>query len=311
MRSRAVIFDLGGVVLSWDPRKAYERVLPAEEIATFLERVDFAGWNRLNDGGRPFEEAEQDLLARFPDDREAILGYRTHFDATLTGMVPGTSGILAELGQAGVRLIALTNWSAETFPVATERFGILRRFEAIVVSGAEGLLKPEPALYELALDRHGLSAESTVFVDDSPANVDAAATLGMAALNFTDAERLRADLVGLGLLSEPQPMPEPVFHVTERSAWAEAETTGRYPWSSRGLSYVREGFVHCSFADQVPRIGMNHYADLDPSELIVLEMDRDRLPILVEDLGHGPNPHCFAELTPADVLQTHDLPLDQ
>mgnify|MGYP001032300421 CR=1 FL=1 len=156
-------------MLSWDPRGAYERVLPAEEVATFLERVDFAGWNRLNDGGRPFEEAEQDLIARFPDDREAILSYRTHFDATLTGMVPGTSGILAELGQAGIRLIALTNWSAETFPIATERFGILRRFEAIVVSGTEGLLKPEPALYRLALDRHGLSTDSTVFVDDIPA----------------------------------------------------------------------------------------------------------------------------------------------
>ena len=139
----------------------------------------------------------------------------------------------------------------------------------------------------------------------------AAATLGMAALNFTDAERLRADLVGLGLLAAPQPIPEPVFHLAERSAWAEAEATGRYPWSSRGLGYEREGFVHCSFADQVPGIVMNHYADLDPSELVVLEMDRDRLPILVEDLGHGPYPHCFAELTPADVLRTHDLPLDQ
>ena len=104
MPSDAVIFDLGGVVLSWDPHAAYERVLPAEEVATFLERVDFAGWNRLNDGGRSFEEAEQELIGRFPDDREAILGYRIHFDATLTGMVPGTSGILAELGQVGVRL---------------------------------------------------------------------------------------------------------------------------------------------------------------------------------------------------------------
>ena len=309
IRNSAVIFDLGGVVLSWDPRGAYERVLPVEQVATFLERVDFASWNRLNDGGRPFEEAEQELIGRFPDDRKAILGYRTHFDATLTGMVPGTSGILAELGQAGVRLIALTNWSAETFPVATERFGILRRFEAIVVSGAERLLKPEPALYQLTLDRHGLSADSTVFVDDSPVNVAAAATLGIAALNFTDAERLRADLVELGLLGEPQPIPEPVFHLAERSAWAVAETTGRYPWSSRGLGYEREGFVHCSFAEQVPSIVRNHYADLDPSELVVLEIDRERVPILVEDLGHGPYPHCFAELTPADVLRVHGLPI--
>src|SRR4029453_8704307 len=102
MRSSAVIFDLGGVVLSWDPRGAYERVLPAEQIATFLERVDFAGWNRLNDGGRPFEEAELELIGRFPDDREAILGYRIHFDATLTGMVPGRTRSPAVLGRAGV-----------------------------------------------------------------------------------------------------------------------------------------------------------------------------------------------------------------
>src|SRR4029453_9186129 len=99
MRSSAVIFDLGGVVLSWDPRGPNERVLPAAQIAPFVERVDFAGWKRLNDGGRPFEEAEQELIGRFPDDREAILGYRIHFDATLTGMVPGTRKILAHLGQ--------------------------------------------------------------------------------------------------------------------------------------------------------------------------------------------------------------------
>jgi hypothetical protein len=95
--------------------------------------------------------------------------------------------------------------------------------------------------------------------------VAAAATLGMAALNFTDAERLRADLVGLGLLAAPQPISEPVFHVAERSVWVEAEVSGRYPWSSRDLGYEREGFVHCSFADQVPGIVMNHYADLHPS----------------------------------------------
>jgi uncharacterized protein (DUF952 family) len=89
------------------------------------------------------------------------------------------------------------------------------------------------------------------------------------------------------------------------------EAAGRYPWSSRGLGYEREGFVHCSFADQVPRLVMNHYADLDPSELVVLDIDRDRLRILIEDLGYGPYPHCFAEITPADVLRTPDLPLDQ
>jgi 2-haloacid dehalogenase len=201
MPSDAVLFDLGGVVLSWDPRGAYERVLPAEEVATFLERVDFAGWNRLNDGGRSFEEAEQELIARFPDDREAILGYRIHFDATLTGMVPGTSKILAELGQAGVRLIALTNWSAETFPFARDRFPFLDWFESILVSADVGLIKPDPRIFELLLERIGRTPAACVYIDDNAKNAAAAAALGFDAIAFRHPDQLRDDLTRRDLLA--------------------------------------------------------------------------------------------------------------
>ena len=241
-------------------------------------------------------DGERELVERFPADQQAILGYRTHFSDTLTGMVPGTGAIVAELIKAGVRVVALTNWSAETFPYAQRRFGILKRFEDILVSGIERIVKPDPAIFELALERFGLPAEGTVFVDDSGRNVEAAAAVGLTARRFTDAETFRADLVELGLLEPRRPLTESIFHIADRQAWAELEAGGRYPWSSRGLSYDAQGFVHCSFAAQLPAVLDAHYADVAWSELILLELDPAGLPVVVEDLGAGPFPHLYAEL---------------
>jgi 2-haloacid dehalogenase len=297
----AVIFDLGGVLISWDPVGAFRRVLPADQISPLMERIDFVGWNRRSDAGYPFVDAERELIERFPADEQAILGYRTHFSDTLTGMVPGTAAVLAELIKAGVRVAALTNWSAETFPYAERRFGILRRFEDILVSGAERIVKPDAAIFELALDRFGLPAEGTVFVDDSGPNVEAAAAVGLTARRFTDAETFRADLVELGLLQPRPPISEPIFHIADRRAWAELAAGGRYPWSSRGLGYEAQGFVHCSFAAQLPAVLDAHYADVAWSELVVLELDPTGLPVVVEDLGAGPFPHLYAELETAMV----------
>ncbi len=293
----AVLFDLGGVVLSWDPRRAYAPVLPEDAIGPFLERIDFFAWNHGNDGGGAFADAEAALIERFPADREAILGYRANFAETLTGLVPGTGAVIAELGRAGVRLVALTNWSAETFPHARERFGLLQRFEDIVVSGAEGLVKPDPALYRLALERNGLTAETTAFVDDLPVNVEAAGAVGLTGLRFTDAEQLRADLVRLGVLGPRVPIAEPVFHLAERRAWEEAETTGSYPWSSRGVGYDDEGFVHASFAHQVPGVRERYYADLPDDDVVLLELDRAPAP----DRGRGPRIRAL----PARLRRAH------
>jgi 2-haloacid dehalogenase len=297
----AVIFDLGGVLITWDPVGAFRRVLPADQIAPLMDRIDFAGWNRRSDAGYPFDDAERELIERFPADEEAILGYRTHFSDALTGMVPGTGAIVAELIKAGVRVVALTNWSAETFPYAERRFGILQRFENILVSGTERVVKPDAAIFELALERFGLPAQGTVFVDDSGPNVEAAAAVGLTARRFTDAETFRADLVELGLLQPRRPMTEPIYHIADRGSWAELEAGGRYPWSSRDLSYEAAGFVHCSFVEQLPAVLDRIYADVAWSELVVLELDPTGLPVVVEDLGAGPFPHLYAELEPAMV----------
>lgn len=300
----AVIFDLGGVVLKWEPERAYEQVLPADQVADFLQRIDFHAWNRRNDGGHPFEAAETELIERFPADAEAIRAYRLHFEHTLTGMVPGTAAVVAELGRAGVALSALTNWSGETFPIARERFGILRRFSSILVSGEESLLKPDPAIFALACEREGYEAARTVFVDDSRVNVAAAQEADLTGLLFRDAETLRADLVSLGLLGPRKPVGRPVFHWALRSDWEAAQASGDYPWSTRGVPYDAEGFVHCSFAEQVEPTRAAHYADLDLDDLMLLELDVDRagLPVVVEELGAGQEfPHLFAPVPVAEA----------
>ena len=301
----AVIFDLGGVVLEWDPRQAYATVLAPELIDGFLERIGFDAWNRLHDQGLPYARGEAELIRRFPDDEVAILAYRQHFGRTLTAMVPGTAALLAELAGQGVRLLALTNWSAETFPYAERRFGILRRFEGVLVSGAEGLAKPDPDIFRLALKRYGLDPAETFFIDDRSANVSAAETVGMTGLPFTDATTLRRDLVHHGVLSARPLIDVPVYHVADRAVWELAQRTGRYPWSSRGLGFEAEGFVHCAFADQVPQVIANYFADLPAPDRVLLSVPTDRpdWPIVVEDLGVGPYPHLFAELDPAHVTE--------
>lgn len=303
MTDRAVVFDLGGVVLRWEPRRAYEQVLAPELVGEFMTRIDFPGWNQRHDGGRSFADGERDLVERFPADEATILAYRAHFPATLTGAVPGTGAVIAELARAGVGLYALTNWSAETFPHAQQRFGLLRRFSDILVSGAEQLAKPDPAIFTRALDRFGLDPAGTVFVDDSPVNVRAAGTVVLTGLDFSDATRLRRDLVDLGLLGEPEPVTEPLFHLTERDAWRQAQEAGRYQWSTRGVTAEAEGFVHCCFAAQWPAVRTAYYADLAAEDLVLLSLDPARLsvPVVVEDLGAGAYPHLYGELPVADV----------
>ena len=307
MTNRSVLFDLGGVLIGWDPARAFAQVLDPSLVEEFMARIDFPAWNRSHDAGRTFASGERDLLTRFPADEAAILAYRRHFGLTLTGLVPGTGAVLAELQQAGVRCAALTNWSAETFPVAQQRFGLLRRFEGVLVSGEERLAKPDPAIFTLALQRFGLDADTCVFVDDSPANVDAARGLGLTGLHFTDADRLRADLERLDLLGPRRPPAEPVLHLTEERIWREAQATGHYPWSGRGRTYESEGFVHAGFAGQVGDTRNRKYGDLPDEALVVLELDPRRLsvPVVVEDLGSGPFPHLYGPLPVAEVVAEH------
>lgn len=297
---RAVIFDLGGVVLEWLPERAFEQVMAAEEVAGFMARIGFAEWNRANDARAGLAEAEEELVRRFPADEVGIRGYRQHFRHTIQRMVPGTSAVIAELQAAGVTVSALTNWSAEMFAVARGEFGILDRFRDIVVSGELGIVKPDPAIYRLACERLALEAQEAVFVDDSVVNAEAAEAAGLTGLPFRSAEGLREDLVRLGLLGPREQPAEPAYHWAPRAEWDRALATGTYPWSGRGLSYLGEGFVHLSFAHQLGRTRERFYADLADEELVLLRLDPARdLPVVVED-GF---PHLFAPLPVDGVVQ--------
>jgi 2-haloacid dehalogenase len=203
---RAVVFDLGGVLIDWDPRHLY-RTLFADEAAMedFLATVATSEWNRAQDAGRPWAEAVEELAARHPDRRELIEAYWRRWPEMLGGPIEPTVEILDELRRADVRLYALSNWSAETFPVARPRFTFLEWFDGIVISGEARLIKPDPRIFELLLRRFDLDAATTVFIDDHAANVDAAAAIGMRALRFVDAPTLHRDLLGLGLLADGTP----------------------------------------------------------------------------------------------------------
>lgn len=195
----AVIFDLGRVVLEWFPERAIATVLPAGQVQDFFDRVGFFDWNARLDSGGSFAEAEEELAARFPADREAILAYRRNFELSVPGYVPGTPAVIAELQRGGVPVGALSNWSEEMFDRVRDRFDVLATFDALVVSGIDGVTKPDPAAFALACERLGVEPADTVFVDDSTVNVAAARDFGLNALLFTDAGQLRDDLAALGL----------------------------------------------------------------------------------------------------------------
>jgi len=208
-----VVFDLGGVLIDWDPRHLYQQLFDdPNEMESFLAEVTTAEWNAHQDAGRPWAEAVEVLAAEHPDRRDLIEAFHLRWPETLAGEVPGTVGVLADLRATGVRLLALSNWSAEMFPVAQERFGFLAWFEGIVISGEVGVNKPDRRIFEHLVDRFELHPAATVFIDDSTANLATATALGFRAIHFSDAATLRRDLVRLGLLTDvrsPQVRVEP------------------------------------------------------------------------------------------------------
>lgn len=198
-----MVFDLGNVVVGWDPYRAVADHLDPEGWSEFVDTVDFPTLNLAMDAGLTLDAAVQQLRERFPDQPEhatTLCVYRENFADALTGPIPGTSAIIAELKALGVPLLGLTNWAAETFHHAEEAAPAIGLLDGVVVSGREGLVKPDPALFRVLLDRYDLAAGATVFIDDSPVNVAGAAGLGITARRFTGARRLRTDLTALGLL---------------------------------------------------------------------------------------------------------------
>jgi len=198
-----MVFDLGGVVVEWDPVAAVAAAVGQERAERFVrgDDFDFAAWNAAQDAGRPWAEAEALAMASHPHLAEEIAAYLPNFARSMTGLVPGTTDVLRELRDRGVRLVALTNWSGETIHHLPEVFpATFALFTDIVVSGDEGVAKPERAIFDVLARRLGHPLEGVVFVDDSAANVAAAAALGMDALLFAGTEELAQELRRRNLL---------------------------------------------------------------------------------------------------------------
>jgi 2-haloacid dehalogenase len=202
-----VVFDLGGVLVDWDPRYLLRKVMPGreDEMEAILADVLNHEWNLARDHGDSWAEAMTRLEVQHPHWADIFRTFDERWAETLGGSHDATVEILRELHDRGTPLYALSNWSAEKFPQAEARFEWLGWFEGVVVSGRIKLAKPDPAIFRYLLDRYGLSAADVFFVDDHRPNVDAARALGMHAHHFRDAAALRADLVAHGLLDGAPP----------------------------------------------------------------------------------------------------------
>lgn len=197
-----VVFDLGNVLIDWNPRHLYRKLFgeDTQGMERFLAEVCHGAWNERQDAGRTWQEGIEEAIARYPQHEELIRAYHLRWDEMLGGPIVETVAVLEELRRADTRLLALTNWSRETFPIALERYDFLHWFEGIVVSGEERLIKPDPAIFRLLISRYDLDANRTVFIDDSPRNVDGARQAGLHAIRFEGADTLRASLKSLGLM---------------------------------------------------------------------------------------------------------------
>ena len=201
-RRSIAVFDLGGVLVDWNPRYLYRKLFDGDEAAMerFLADVCNNDWNLQQDAGRPFAEACALLIERYPAQKHLIEAYRARWIEMLAGPIHGTVDILRELRDQGTPLYALTNWSAETFPLARERYDFLHWFLGMVVSGVEKLVKPDPRIYRLLIERHGIDPAASVYIDDDPVNARVATELGLHGIHFTGPDALRDDLERVGLL---------------------------------------------------------------------------------------------------------------
>ena len=197
-----IIWDLGNVLIKWDPKQLYRTIFDTEEeVNWFLENICTHDWNEQQDAGRTWAEGTQLLIDQYPEHEEAILAYWKRWPETLVGRISGSEQILRTLkSQNTHRLYALTNWSAETFPVAQKRYDFLQLFEGILVSGEEKLKKPDPKIYQLLLDRYSIDPATALFIDDSEKNILGAQALGIHTIHFKYPQQLKRELEGYGVM---------------------------------------------------------------------------------------------------------------
>jgi 2-haloacid dehalogenase len=205
---RHIVFDIGNVLLRWEPELPYRRLIPDEaERRRFLTEICTGDWNREQDRGRSWPEAEAALIAEFPRHEAMIRAWRANWHEMIPGSIDGTPDIVEGLVEAGHDVTALTNFAGDTYVEAVSRFPYLKLFRGVTVSGEIGILKPEPEIYRHHAETFGLTPAATLFFDDSPANVIAARNAGWQAETFVDAATLRADLARHGVASTPADLP--------------------------------------------------------------------------------------------------------
>lgn len=196
----AVVFDLGGVLIDWNPRYLYRKIFDnEEEMEWFLSEICTPEWNVQQDAGKLFSVATAELSAKYPEQSDKIALYYGRWEEMLGGEIKGTAEILHELKTAGMPLYGLTNWSAEAFPGTYQKYDSLKMFDGIVVSGFEKIMKPDHAIYRVLIERYRINPAESVYIDDNRANADAAAVLGFNPIHFTSPEKLRTELRSLGL----------------------------------------------------------------------------------------------------------------
>ncbi len=196
-----IIFDLGGVLIDWNPRHLYRKIFDDEaKMEHFLKDITTSDWNEEQDAGRPVAEATEILVNQHPEYKKEIEAFYGRWPEMLGGPIQGTVDIFKALKDAGThKIVALTNWSAETFPVAQERYEFLTWFEGILVSGEEKLKKPDHKIYHLILDRYGIKAENAVFIDDNLRNIKASIECGLHGIHFESPEQLKKSLLEYGI----------------------------------------------------------------------------------------------------------------
>jgi len=193
---KAIIFDFGNVLLEWDPRYVYQRYFPndPEGMERFLTEVNFAEWNLQQDKGRPFAEGVAILSEKFPHYAQLIQAYHENWTDSIGAAYNGTIEILKKLKQAGYPLYGLSNWSAETFPFAREKYDFFNLFDDFVISGDVGHVKPDPEIFQIILEKIRRPAQQCLFIDDALTNINQAQKMGFATIHFQSPEQLKSSL---------------------------------------------------------------------------------------------------------------------
>ena len=201
-KEMAIVFDLGGVLIDWSPRRLFCKMFNGneKEMEYFLTQICNKEWNLKHDAGLPFEEGVAERIKKFPDYTPYIKAYFDRWEEMVSGAIEGSVEILSQMKDAGFFLCALSNFSIETFPLIENKYEFLKWFSEMVISGREKLIKPDPAIYELLLKRIERKAEECIFIDDAEENIHSAEELGFNTIQFENPEQLRSEFINFGIL---------------------------------------------------------------------------------------------------------------